>query len=104
MDHIISLAGLGPRGGSGERHGGTYNEIDEIEFLNDMPRLMANRAGGKTNPCKQSDVKVLGQYRQYLNASMYRKEWGDIDKKKVLEHCRKLMLRYANRAHKTAYK
>tara|TARA_R110000824_G_scaffold398833_1_gene603389 strand:- start:239 stop:550 length:312 start_codon:yes stop_codon:yes gene_type:complete len=102
MDRMSS-AGLGPRGGSGERHGGTYNEIDEIEFLNDMPRLMANRAGGKKNPRKQSDVQVLGQYRQYLNASMYRKEWGEINKKKVLEHCRKLMLRYARRAHKTAY-
>ena len=90
----------------GERHSGSYNTIDEIEFLNDMPRLMAKRAGDgdKDSFRKQSDVNVLGQYRQYLNASMYRKEWGDIDKKKVLEHCRKLMLRYANRAHKTAYK
>ena len=104
MDHIISLAGLGPRGGSGERHGGTYNTVDEIEFLNDMPRLMANRAGGKTNPRKQTDVHVLGQYRQYLTASNHRKGWGDIEKDKVISHCQKLMLRYARRAHKKAYR
>ena len=100
----MSGAGSGPRGGSGERHSGNYNTIDEIEFLDDMPRLMSIRTGDKDFPRKQSDVQVLGQYRQYLNASMYRKEWGDIDKKKVLEHCRKLMLRYANRAHKKAYR
>ena len=99
----MSGAGSGPRGGSGERHGGTYNTIDEIEFLNDMPRLMANRAGGKTTPRKQSDLKILGQYRKYLNTCMYREGWGEVDKKKVLEHCQKLMLRYARRAHKTAY-
>jgi len=102
MDRM-SGAGSGPRGGSGERHGGTYNTIDEIEFLNDMPRLMANRAGGKTTPRKQSDLKILGQYRKYLNTCMYREGWGEVDKKKVLEHCQKLMLRYARRAHKTAY-
>jgi hypothetical protein len=100
----MSGSGSGPRGGSGERHSGNYNTIDEIEFLNDMPRLMANRAGGKTNPRKQSDVQVLGQYRQYLNTCMYRQDWGEINKKKVLEHCQKLMLRYARRAHKTAYR
>jgi len=68
-----------------------------------MPRLMANRAGGKTTPQKQSDLKILGQYRKYLNTCMYREGWGEVDKKKVLDHCQKLMLRYARRAHKTAY-
>ena len=103
MDRM-SAAGLGPRGGSGERHSGNYNTIDEIEFLNDMPRLMANRAGGKTNPRKQTDVHVLGQYRQYLSTCKHRKDWGDIEKPKVVAHCKKLMHRYARRAHKTAYR
>jgi len=88
----------------GERHGAAYNSIDEIDFLNDMPRLMAIRAGGMKSPRKQSDVKILGQYRQYLNASNHRKDWGDIDKQKVISHCKKLMLRYVRRAHKTAYR
>ena len=103
MDRMSS-AGLGPRGGSGERHSGTYNTIDEIEFLNDMPRLMSIRAGGKETPRKQTDVHVLGQYRQYLNASKNRKDWGDIEKPKAVAHCKKLMHRYARRAHKTAYR
>tara|TARA_R110000744_G_scaffold210123_1_gene329182 strand:- start:707 stop:982 length:276 start_codon:yes stop_codon:yes gene_type:complete len=81
----------------GERHSGAYNTIDEIEFLNDMPRLMSIRAGDKEFPRKQSDVEVLTQYRQYLNASMYRQEWGEINKKKILDHCRKLMSRYTKR-------
>ena len=102
MDRISS-AGLGPRGGSGERHSGTYNTIDEIEFLNDMPRLMSIRAGDKEFPRKLSDSNILGQYRMYLSACKKRTEWGDIEKPKVGAHCKKLMHRYARRAHKTAY-
>ena len=102
MDRMSS-AGLGPRGGSGERHSGSYNTIDEIEFLNDMPKLMAIRAGGRDSTRKQSDVQILTQYRQYLTASNHRKDWGDIEKDKAVAHCQKLMLRYARRAHKTAY-
>ena len=85
----------------GERHSGVYNTIDEVDFLNDIPRLMAIRAGGVKSPRKQSDVQILGQYRKYLNSSSYRKDWGDIDKKKAVAHCQKLMLRYARRAYKT---
>jgi hypothetical protein len=88
----------------GERHSGNYNTIDEIEFLNDMPRLMAIRAGDKKSPRKQSDVNILRQYRQYLTASDHRGGWGDIEKDKVISHCKKLMHRYARRAHKTAYR
>ena len=100
-----SSAGLGPRGGSGERHSGTYNEIDEIEFLNDMPRLMSLRGGGgKESVRKISDKNILGQYRKYLKSCKKRKEWGAIDKNKVVAHCKALMLRYLRRSHKTAYK
>jgi hypothetical protein len=88
----------------GERHSVTYNTIDEIEFLNDMPRLMSIRAGGKESPRKQSDVLILGQYQQYLIACKNRKDWGDIEKPKAVAHCQKLMLRYARRAHKKAYR
>ena len=102
IDHI-SEENSGPRGGAGERHGGTYNTIDEIEFLNDMPRLMALRAGDKECPRKQSDISILTQYRKYLKSCKNRKTWGQIEKKKVVAHCKKLMLRYVRRAHKTAY-
>ena len=94
----------GPRGGAGERHGGTYNTIDEIEFLNDMPRLMSIRSGGKESPRKISDANILGQYRNYLKSCKGRSEWGSIEKPKVVAHCKALMLRYLRRSHKTAYK
>jgi hypothetical protein len=91
---------LGPRGGSGERHGGFYNTVDEIEFLDDMPRLMSVRAGGKNSPRKLSDAAVLEQYRKYLYSCQHRKEWGEIDKNLCVAHGKKLMLRYARRALK----
>jgi len=84
----------------GERHGAVYNTADEIDFLDDIPRLMSIRAGGKETPRKQTDVLILGQYRQYQDSCKNRKDWGGIEKPKAVEHCKKLMLRYARRAHK----
>ena len=87
----------------GERHSGAYNTTDELDFLNDMPRLMARRAGGMECSREQTDSQILNQYRRYLSSCNSRTGWGDIDKKKVQEHCKKLILRYANRIHKSGY-
>ena len=78
-----------------------YSTLDEIEFLNDMQRLMSIRIGGKESPRKQTDVQMLTQYRQYLISYNNRSAWGNIDNKKVLAHCKKLMLRYVRRVHKS---
>ena len=87
----------------GERHGGTYNTIDEIEFLNDMPRLMSIRAGGSKKFLREiSDANILGQYRNYLKSCKNRKDWGSVEQNKVVAHCKALMLRYLRHAHKTA--
>ena len=86
----------------GERHGETYNTIDEIEFLNDMPRLMSIRAGGKESVRKLPDATILGQYRNYLKSCKNRKDWGSVEQNKVVAHCKALMLRYLRNAHKTA--
>ena len=80
-----------------------YSTLDEIEFLNDMPRLTSIRIGGKESPRKQTDSQMLTQYRQYLTSYNNRNDWGDIDKKKVLAHCKKLMLKHVRRVHKTGY-
>ena len=86
----------------GERHGGTYNTLDEIEFLNDMPRLMSIRAGGKESVRKLPDATILAQYRNYLKSCKNRKDWGSVEQNKVVAHCKALMLRYLRHAHKTA--
>jgi len=87
----------------GERHSGAYNTTDELDFLNDLPRLMSIRAGGKECPREQEDAQILNQYRKYLSSCNFRKGWGDIDKNVVQEHCRKIILRYAKRIHKRGY-
>ena len=87
-----------------DRYGRSYHTTgNEIEFLNDIPDLMAQRAGTLYHPRKQSDSLILSHYRKYLKACGLRKGWGTIDKGSVQAHCKKLILVYAKRLHRSGY-
>ena len=80
-----------------------YTTGEEIGFLNEMPELMAIRAGTLFGPRKQTDAQILRQYRKYLKTCDIRKQWGTLDKEALQVHCKKLIKRYAMRVHRRGY-
>ena len=87
-----------------DRYGRSYHTTgNEIEFLNDIPDLMAQRAGTLYHPRKQSDSLILSHYRKYLKACGLRRDWGTIEKGSVQAHCKKLILVYAKRLQRKGY-
>jgi len=61
-----------------------YTTYNELTFLDQIPELYVSR----NDLTRGATPGIVKQYHMYLEAMKLRKNWGAIDKKEVMAHCK----------------
>jgi len=64
-----------------------YTTYNEITFLNKIPELYMER----NDITRGATPGIVRQYQLYLASMKRRKNWGSIDKKEVMDHCKAIL-------------